>query len=68
MFNNKQGKYLIFFLFKTFTLIVGLNIFLSSLYKILKEEFNKNNLESEINLNSKKLIYNIDFENDKDIY
>ena len=68
LFNNKQAKDLIFFLLKTFTLILGVNIFLTSFYKISKDEIKENNLESEMNFNSKKLIYNVNLKYDKNIY
>ena len=55
--SNNRGKELFLVLLKTLFLIVGLNIFLSSLFNVIKLEFKKNNLESEINLNNKKLKY-----------
>ena len=55
--NNNRGKELFLVLLKTLFLIVGLNIFLSSLFNVIKLEFKKNNLESEINFNNKKLKY-----------
>ena len=50
---------------KTIFLIFGLNIFLTSIIKVIKLEL-KNNLESEMSLNYKKLkyVHNIQFEVD----
>ena len=53
--NKNKIEELLSFLFKTFFLIVGLNIFLTSIYLIINEDFNKDNLKSEINLNIKKI-------------
>ena len=50
-----QSKDLLLVFFKTLCLIIGLDILLTSFFMIIKEEFNKKNLESEINLNIKKL-------------
>ena len=52
--NKNKIEELLSFFFKTFFLIVGLNIFLTSIYLIINEDFNKDNLKSEINLNIKK--------------
>ncbi len=52
--NKNKIEELLSFLFKTFFLIVGLNILLTSIYLIINEDFNKDNLKSEINLNIKK--------------
>ena len=58
MFLNKNPrKDLILFLFKTLSWIIGLNILFTSIFKIFKEEFNKNNLESVSDLKIKKLNY-----------
>ena len=55
------------FLLKTLIIILGLNILLTSLVTVLKLELKKN-LESEINLNIKKLKYDKNVEFDLDIY
>ena len=63
--NNNRSKDLFLVLMKTIFLIFGLNIFLTSIIKVIKLEL-KNNLESEMSLNYKKLKYlhNIQFEVD----
>ena len=53
-FNKNQSKTLFLFLLKTLFLILGLNIFLSSVFTVIKSEFRKNNLELKMNLNIKK--------------
>ena len=66
--SNNRGKELFLVLLKTLFLIVGLNIFLSSLFNVIKLEFKKNNLESEMNLNIQKVKYDQSFQFDFDIY
>ena len=66
--SNNRGKELFLVVSKTLFLIVGLNIFLSSLFNVIKLEFKKNNLESEINLNNKKLKFDRIVQFDLDIY
>ena len=67
-FNKNLRKELFLVLFKTLFLIVGLNIFLSSVFTIIKLELKKVNSESEINLNIKKLKYDQNVLLDLDIY
>tara|TARA_Y100000991_G_C21865234_1_gene302678 strand:- start:47 stop:256 length:210 start_codon:yes stop_codon:yes gene_type:complete len=56
MFLDKNRfKYLLSIIFKTGCLIIGLDIFLTSSFTIIKEEFKNNNLESEKNLNIKHI-------------
>ena len=55
--NKNRSKDLFLVFLKAFFLIVGLNIFLTTVLKGTKLEFKRNNLESEINLNIKKLKY-----------
>ena len=66
--NKNQSKDLFLVLLKTIFLIFGLNIFLTSLINGIKLEFKKNNLESEMNLNYKKLKYIQNIQFDMDIY
>ena len=63
--NNNRSKDLFLVLMKTIFLIFGLNIFLTSIITGIKLEL-KNNLESEMSLNYKKLKYvqNIQFKVD----
>ena len=63
--NNKRSKDLFLVLMKTIFLIFGLNIFLTSIIKVIKLEL-KNNLESEMSLNYKtlKYVHNIQFKVD----
>ena len=68
MLLNKKSGDIFLILLKTFCFIVGLNIFLTTVLKIIKEEFNKNNLESVDNLNIKDLGHEQNFQFDKDIY
>ena len=56
MWLNKN-KVLIIVLFKNFVMILGLNIFLTSVFIAMKLEFKKNNLESEMKINIKKFKY-----------
>ena len=66
--NKNQSKDLFLVLLKTIFLIFGLNIFLTSLINGIKLELKKNNLESEMNLNYKKLRYIQNIQFDVDIY
>ena len=66
--NKNQSKDLFLVLLKTIFLIFGLNIFLTSLINGIKLELKKNNLESEMNLNYKKLKYIQNIQFDMDIY
>ena len=68
LLNKKRSRDIFLILLKIFCLIVGLDIFLTTVLKIIKEEFNKNNLESVLNLNIKDLEYEQNFQFDKDIY
>ena len=52
-FNKILSKDLFLVLLKILFLIVGLNVFLSSLLTVINLELKKNNLESQINLNIK---------------
>ena len=66
--NKNQSKDLFLVLLKTIFLVFGLNIFLTSLINGIKLELKKNNLESEMNLNYKKLKYIQNIQFDMDIY
>ena len=66
-FDKNQSKNLFLFLIKTLFLILGINIFLSSVFTVIKLEF-KNNVESEMNVNNNKLKYKHNFQFDLDIY
>ena len=66
--NKNQSKDSFLVLLKTLVLILGLNIFLTSLINGIKLELKKNNLESEMNLNYKKLKYIQNIQFDVDIY
>ena len=66
--NKNSSKDLFLVLVKTIFLVLGLNIFLTSMINGIKLELKKNNLESEINLNSKKLKYVQNIQFDLDIY
>ena len=55
--NKNKSKNLILFSLKTLLFIVGLDIFITCFFHIIKFEFTNNNLESEINLDIKKLNY-----------
>ena len=55
--NKNKSKNLILFPLKTLLFIVGLDIFITSFFHIIKFEFTNNNLGSEINLDIKKLNY-----------
>ena len=68
MINKNQSKDLLLAFFKTLCLIVGLDILLTSLFTIIKGEFKRNNFESEINLNIKKLTDDQNIQIDIDIY
>ena len=48
-----RSKDLLLLFFKTICFIVGLDIFLTSIFIILNKEININNLEKENNLNIK---------------
>ena len=56
--SKKRSKDLFIVLLKTFLFIMGLNIFLTSIFTSIKIESKKNNLESEMNKNIKRLKYN----------
>ena len=66
--NKNQSKDLFLALLKTIFLIFGLNLFLTSLINGIKLELKKNNLESEINLNYKKVKHIQKMQFDVDIY
>ena len=66
--NQKRSKDLILVLLKTFFLIVGLNIFLTSLFTIIKLDLKKDNLESEINFNMNKIKFTQNNQFSLDIY
>ena len=66
--NKNRNKDLFLVLLKTIFLIFGLNLFLTSLINGIKLELKKNNLESEMNLNYKKLRYIQNIQFDVDIY
>ena len=66
--NKKQTKDLILGLLKTFLMILGLNIFLTTSFTIINLESEKNNLESGIKFNFKKLKYDQNVQFDLDIY
>ena len=66
--NKNQSKDLFLVFLKTIFLIFGLNIFLTSLINGIKLELKKNNLESEMNLNYKKLKYIQNIQFDVNIY
>ena len=68
LLNKKRSRDIFLILLKIFCFIVGLDIFLTTVLKIIKEEFYKNNLESAMNLNIKDLGYEQNFQFDKDIY
>ena len=68
LINKNQSKDLLLAFFKTLLLIVGLDILLTSLFTIIKGEFKRNNFESEINLNIKKLTDDQNIQIDIDIY
>ena len=52
LYKNRSNIFLFFL--KTLVIILGLNILLTSLFTVIKLEL-KNNLESEMNVNNKKL-------------
>jgi len=58
--NKNSGNNLVLFLFKNLCLILGLNIFLTSVFTIIKAEFKKNNFDSRMNLNIKDIRYDHD--------
>ena len=68
LLNKKRSRDIFLISLKIFCFIVGLDIFLTTVLKIIKEEFNKNNLESVLNSNIKDLEYEQNFQFDKDIY
>ena len=55
--NKNKSKNLILFSLKILLFIVGLDIFITSFFHIIKFEFTNDNFESEINLDIKKLNY-----------
>ena len=57
--NKNQGKVFLLFFFKILCLIVGLNICLTSGLIIIKQELNKDNLETRIIFHIKK--FKLDF-------
>ena len=65
LYKNRSNIFL--FLLKTLFIILGLNILLTSLFTVIKIEL-KNNLESEMNVNNKKLKYDNNVQFDLDIY
>ena len=67
-FNTNGSKKLLLFFLKSFFLIVGFNIFLTSFFMILKGDNKKNSFQSEINLIIKDLKYDKSFKIHKDIY
>ena len=66
--NKNRSKDLFLILLNTILLIFGFNIVLTSLITGIKLELKKNNLESEMNLNYKKLKYIQNIQFDMDIY
>ena len=66
--NKDRSKTFFLVLFKTIFLIFGLNLFLTSLVTVIKLDFKKNNLESEMNFNYKKLKYFPNIQFNLDIY
>ena len=66
--NKNPSKYFFLAFFKVLFFIIGLNIFSTSIFKIIKLELKKNNSESVINLNIRKLKYDQNFQFDSDIY
>ena len=66
--NQNRSKYLILVLLKNIFLIFGVNILLTTLITVIKLEFKKNNFDSEINLNYKKLKYVQNIQFNVDIY
>ena len=68
LLNKKRSRDIFLISLKIFCFIVGLDIFLTTVLKIIKEELNKNNLESVLNSNIKDLEYEQNFQFDKDIY
>ena len=66
--NKNRSKDLFLVFLKTIVLIFGFNILLTSLINGIKLELKKNNLESDMNLNHKKLKYVHNIQFDVDIY
>ena len=66
--NKNQRNNFFLVLMKTIVFIFGLNLFLTTLINGIKLELKKNNLESEMNLNYKKLKYIQNIQFDMDIY
>ena len=66
--NKNQRNNFFLVLLKTIVLIFGLNLFLTTLINGIKLELKKNNFESEMNLNYKKLRYIQNIQFDVDIY
>ena len=64
--NRIENLFLI--LFKTLFLILGFNIFITSILIVINLEFKKNNMESKMNLNTQKVKYDQSFQFDLDIY
>ena len=59
MFLDKNRiKYLLSLLFKSTCLIIGLDIFLTSTFIVIKREFRKSNIESKNNLIIKNIKFN----------
>ena len=58
MLKKKQSKNLVFIILKTLSFMVGMDIFLTSIFIIFKGEFIRNSLESETSIKIKKLEYN----------
>ena len=57
MFNKNRNNDLFLILFKSLCLILGLNIFLTSILTVIKLEFKKNKFQSGININVNKHRY-----------
>ena len=68
MLNKNLITELLLFLLKTIIFIVGLDIFLTTISIVINEDFNKNNLGSEINLKNIKDKYDQNFQFVRDIY
>ena len=63
-----QSKDFLLIFLKILCWTIGLDIFLTSFFMIIKEEFNNKNLESEINLNIKKPKSEQNVQVNRDIY
>ena len=64
---RKNRSNIFIFLLKNFFIIFGLNLLLTSLFTVIKIEL-KNNLQSKMNVNNKKLKYDHKVQFDLDIY